>query len=96
MQKEATPVIIAEDSFTKTIPARSSEVIWGVGGEFPPFFFTPLCICKRVGFVFLFLASSRFVIRTRFIHLCIFICKDQALTPEFCFTSRVTDTNASS
>ena len=31
MQKEATPVIVAEDSFTKTIPARSSMVVWGVG-----------------------------------------------------------------
>lgn len=39
MQKEATPVIIAEDSFTKTIPAGSSEVIWGVGGEFLYYYF---------------------------------------------------------
>lgn len=31
MQKEATPVIVAEDSFTKTIPARSGMVVLGIG-----------------------------------------------------------------
>ncbi len=35
MQKEATPVIVAEDSFTKAIPARSRRVVWGVGESCP-------------------------------------------------------------
>lgn len=54
MQKEATPVIIAEDSFTKTIPARSSEVIWGVGGEFYPFFPRRYVFVKGWVFFFVF------------------------------------------
>lgn len=45
MQKEATPVIIAEDSFLKTIYQLD---LVRLSGELEKYvFFTPLCICKR-------------------------------------------------
>lgn len=68
MQKEATPVIVAEDSFMKTIPARSSMVVGGVGELclFPPLYV----------FVKGFSTSSWLAIKTHFIHLCIFIYDD--------------------
>lgn len=43
-----------------------------------------------------FRASSRLIIKTHFIHLCIFIYKDRVLTSTFCLTSLFTDTNLSS